>query len=120
MEELLKQVGRPYNMFFEDGNYEGCFYPIYFLNPDKPHFPLKFDSNNRNYVYGMRLLRRFTEEISKDELKAGDIIATNFRDELHVAIYYEFGKIIHVFKDHTLQIGRVNMFKEYKCFRVVS
>ena len=51
-------------------------------------------------------------------IQKGDIITTRFRDELHVAIYYEFGKIIHVFKDHTLQIGRLKMFSNYQCFRV--
>lgn len=120
MEELLKQIGTPYKMFFEDTNYLGCFFPIYFLHPNAPRFPLKFDSNNHNYIYGMRLLKHHCIEITRADLKAGDIIATEFRGELHVAVFYEFDKVIHVFKDHNLQIGRLSMFKEFKCFRVVS
>ena len=120
IQELLKHIGEPYQMYFDDGMYQGCFRPIYFLYPDYPHYPLKFDSNKRNYVYGIRCILNHCKEIDKSELIMGDIIATEFRGELHVAIWYEFGKVIEVFKEHTLQIGRVNKFKDYKCFRVVK
>lgn len=117
--ELLKQIGRPYEMFNEDGTYQGCFYPVQFLYPKKPKYKLRSKNDDKNYLYGLSKIKKHCIEISPAELKAGDIITTRFRDELHVAIYYEFEKIIHVFKNHTLQIGRLKLFNNYKAFRVI-
>lgn len=116
--ELIKQVGRPYEMFNEDGTYQGCFYPVQFLYPDKPKYKLRSKDDDKNYMYGMAKLKKHCVQIEKDDLKQGDIIATRYRDELHVAVFYEYDKIIHVFKDHTLQIGRYKMFKNFECYRV--
>ena len=116
---LLEQVGRPYEMNNEDGTYQGCFYPVQFLYPEKPRYKLRSADDDKNYWYGMSKLREHCREISPEELKMGDIIATKFKDELHVAVYYKFGKIIHVFRDNSLQIGRLKLFRDYKCFRVV-
>lgn len=115
---LLEQIGRGYEMFNDDGTYQGCFYPVQVLYPDKPKYKLRSNDDDKNYFYGINKLRKHCIAINPDDLAAGDIIATRFRDELHVAIYYEFGKIIHVFKGHTLQIGRLKMFKNYLAFRV--
>lgn len=117
--ELLKQIGRPYEMFNKDKTYQGCFYPVQFLYPQKPKYKLRSNNDDKNYLYGLSKIKKHCIEISPADLKAGDIITTRFRDELHVAIYYEFGKIIHVFKDHTLQIGRLKLFNNYKAFRVI-
>ena len=119
IKELLGQVGRPYQMFNDDGTYQGCFYPVQFLYPDKPRYKLRSDDDDHNYYYGIEKLKEHCKEISPAELKAGDIIATRFKDELHVAVYFEYGKIIHVFKNHTLQIGRLKMFKEFQSYRVI-
>lgn len=119
IEDLLKQVGRPYEMFNDDGTYQGCFFPVQFLYPDKPRYKMRSNDDDKNFFYGIAKLKQHSIEIKPEELQAGDIIATRFKDELHIAIYLEFGKIIHVFKDHTLQIGRLKMFKAYQCFRVV-
>lgn len=117
--KLLLEVGRPYEMFNKDGTYQGCFYPVQFLYPDKPKYKLRSNDDDKNYLYGLAKIRKHCEQISPDELQKGDIISTRFRDELHVAVYYEFGKIIHVFKGHTLQISRLKIFKNFQCFRVV-
>ena len=116
---LLEQIGRPYEMFNKDGTYQGCFYPVQFLYPKKPRYKLRSENDDKNYLYGLSKIKKHCIEIHPVELKAGDIITTRYKDELHVAIYFEFNKIIHVFKDHTLQIGRLKMFKEFRCFRVV-
>lgn len=116
--ELLHKVGRPYEMFNEDGTYQGCFYPVQFLYPDKPKYKLRSQNDDKNYFYGIKKIKEHCVQIDHDELRMGDIIVTRFRDELHVAVFYEFDKIIHVFKDHTLQISRLKYFKDYKCFRV--
>lgn len=118
IDDLLKEVGRPYQMFNEDETYQGCFYPVQFLYPDKPRYKLRSNDDDKNFFYGIAKIKKHCAEITAEELKEGDIIATRFRDELHVAVYWEYGKIIHVFKDHTLQIGRLKMFKDFQCFRV--
>ncbi len=118
IDDLLKEVGRPYQMFNEDGTYQGCFYPVQFLYPDKPRYKLRSDDDDKNFFYGIAKIKKHCDEISAEELKEGDIIATRFKDELHIAIFWEYGKIIHVFKDHTLQVGRLKMFKDFQCFRV--
>lgn len=118
IDDLLKEVGRPYQMFNDDGTYQGCFYPVQFLYPDKPRYKLRSNDDDKNFFYGIAKIKKHCTEITAEELKEGDIIATRFRDELHVAVYWEYGKIIHVFKDHTLQIGRLKMFKDFQCFRV--
>lgn len=118
IDDLLKEVGRPYQMFNEDKTYQGCFYPVQFLYPDKPRYKLRSNDDDKNFFYGIAKIKKHCTEISAEELKEGDIIATRFKDELHVAVYWKYGKIIHVFKDHTLQVGRLKMFKDFQCFRV--
>lgn len=118
IQELLKEVGKPYQMFNEDGTYQGCFYPVQFLYPEKPRYKLRSNNDDKNFWYGIAKIKRHCDEITPEELQEGDIIATRFRDELHVAVYYQDGRIIHVFKDHTLQLGRLRMFNDFQCFRV--
>lgn len=116
--EIINEVGKAYQMFNDDGTYQGCFYPIQRLYPDKPRYKLRSGDDDKNFFYGIAKIKKHCVEIQEDELRAGDIIATRFKDELHVALYLEYGKILHVFKDHTLQIGRLNLFKDYQCFRI--
>lgn len=116
--DLLAQVGRPYQMFNDDGTYQGCFYPVQFLYPDKPKYMLRSENDDKNYFYGIEKIRSHCTEIEPENLQKGDIIVTRFKNELHVAIYFEFGKIIHVFRDNSLQIGRLKMFKNFQCYRV--
>lgn len=115
---LLSQIGRPYQMFNDDGTYQGCFFPVQFLYPDKPKYKLRSEKDDENYFYGIEKIRMNCTEIEPENLQKGDIIVTRFKNELHVAVYFEFGKIIHVFRDNTLQIGRLKMFKNYQCYRV--
>ncbi len=119
IEKLLEQIGRPYEMFNEDGTYQGCFYPVQFLYPEKPRYKLRSLDDNKNYWYGIEKIKQHCFEISPDDnYNPGDIIVTRFKDELHVAVFWEFGKIIHVFRNHSLQVGRLKMFNDYKVFRV--
>lgn len=119
IEKLLQQIGRPYQMFNSDGTYQGCFYPVQFLYPDKPRYMLRSLDDDKNYWYGFSKIKEHCFEVDKEsQYLPGDLIVTRFRDELHVAVFWEFGKIIHVFRDHTLQIGRLKMFNDFKVFRV--
>ena len=119
IKSLLEQVGRPYQMYNEDGTYQGCFYPVQFLYPKAKRYKLLVKNPEKNYAYGTNKLKKHCKEIGVNDLKAGDIIATRFKDELHVAVYLDFGKIIHVFRNHNLQIGRLKMFKEFQSYRVI-
>ena len=107
IQELLTHIGRPYQMFWDDTPplYLGCFYPVYFLYPNYPKYPLVFDDHNQNYKYGIKCILKHCKQIDKSEVQQGDIIATFVRGELHVAIWYEYGRVIEVYRDHYLQGG---------------
>ena len=110
--DLVKQFGTPYEMFFKDGNYRGCFFPVYFLFPDLPRFPLPSDNHARNFLYGMAKIKAHMQEVERKDLQTGDIIACEYNGELHVAVYIGKGKIIHVFREHSLQINRIEMLNK--------
>ena len=72
--ELLKQIGRPYQMFNDDGTYQGCFYPVQFLFPDKPKYNLRSNDDDKNYWYGFAKIKEHCLEI--------DINDNDFLNEL--------------------------------------
>ena len=117
-EYLLSQVGRPYEMFNDDGTYQGCFYPVQVLYPDKPRYNLPSKDNDHNYSYGLNLIKKYCSLIPKEDLRKGDLLVAKYNDELHVAVYWEYGKIIHVLGEHELYISKVDFFKKCLCFRV--
>lgn len=117
--EIIKEVGRPYEMYNEDKTYQGCFYPIQRLYPNKPRYKLRSSNDDKNFFYGIAKIKKHCTEIQRNELRMGDIVVTRFKDELHVALYLSYGKILHVCKDLTLRISKLNLFKsECKYFRV--
>ena len=116
--KLLNMIGEPYVMLNKDGSYRGCFRPVQILYPDKPRYKMRSLDDDKNYLYGLRKIKKHCTQIKPEELKKGDIITTRYKDELHVAVYFEYGKIIHVFREHELYIGKLDMFSNYKCFRV--
>ena len=116
--KLLGDIGRPYEMLNKDGSYQGCFYPVQVLYPDKPRYKMRSSDDDKNYLYGLEKIKKHCIQIKPDDLRKGDIIATKFKDELHVAVYWEYGKIIHVFREHELYIGKLDMFTRFLCFRV--
>lgn len=117
IEELLKQIGRPYQMLDNEGRYLGCFFPMYFLFPQIPRYTMT-KPEDALFENCIDEFYKHCIEIAPDELREGDLLAIDFKGILHVAIYYEFGKIIHIFNGRTLEIGRLKTFKNYKCFRV--
>ena len=118
MQKLLDKIGHPFQLLNEDGTYQGCFYPIQVLYPQIPRYNLCSEDVEQNYNYGIEKIKEHCYEISPAELKAGDIIATKYNKALHVAIYFEYGKVIHVFKEHSLQIGRLKLFQDFQSYRV--
>lgn len=118
MEDLIQQVGRPYQMVNRDKTYQGCFYPMQFLYPDLPRFEMPHGNLREVGEFALAKIKEYFDEIPPAELNAGDIIVTEIKGAFHVAVYWEFGKIIHVFKDHTLQIGRLKIFRDFQSYRV--
>jgi hypothetical protein len=107
-------------MFYDDGNYCGCFYPIFEVFPNLQKYPLPVKNPEENWDYGMELINKHAFEIQEKDIKTGDVLVTKFKNELHIALILDKFKIIHVFRDHTLQISKINMFKSRLCkyFRV--
>lgn len=118
IKSLLEQVGRPYQMYNEDGTYQGCFYPLQFLYPKIKRYKMLTENREKSYIYAMNKLKKYFKEVGVNDLQAGDVITTKYKGVLHIAIYLEFGKIIHVFRNHNLQIGRLKMFRNFQSFRV--
>lgn len=115
---LLDEIGRPCREYNDDGSYQGCFYPVEFLYPKLPNFVPPFDDDDKNYDFGISEFQKYCIHISLgDKFLPGDIIVTRFLKTLHVAVYWEFGKIIHVFSGRNLEIGKIKMFRQYECFR---
>ena len=73
-EYLISQIGRPYEMFNEDGTYQGCFYPVQVLYPDKPRYNLPSENHSKNFIYGLARLKKNCFKINRNDLKKGDII----------------------------------------------
>jgi len=106
--ELKKLIGTPYQMETPDGNYLGCFMPVYHLFPDAPRYPLPTDDPAVNYAYGLSKILRECVKVERSDLQAGDIIACQFNNELHVGVMINKNEVIHVFRGHTLQIDRLS------------
>jgi hypothetical protein len=112
--ELIKLVGQPYQMFFDDGNYLGCFMPMYFLYPDLPRYPLPSTDLKaaKNFRYGISKIRKDFDRIERKDLKVGDMIACKFNDELHVAIILDSDRIIHVTRGGKVKISRLHYLED--------
>ena len=112
MEELLSKIGEEYQMFFEDGNYRGCFYPVYVLYPHLPKYPLNAKDPSESWEYGLNLILNHADRIKGVEAKEGDLLVCRYNNELHVAVVLADNKCIHVFRGHTMRINRLSFFGE--------
>lgn len=118
IEELIKQVGKPYQEYNENGSAQGCAYPVLFLYPNLPDFFIKI-SDNQNLENDIETcLKKYFFEIKKEELQKGDVILLTIHNQLHFAIYYEFGRMISVFRDGKLILHRFNELWGCKCYRM--
>lgn len=120
LNEITKEyIGEPYVKFNDDGTYRGCFRPIQLLYPEKPRYKMRSENDDKNFYYGIAKIRKHCTEIQRNELRAGDIVATRFKDELHVALYLSYGKVLHVCRELTMRISKMDLFKgECKYFRM--
>jgi len=122
LKELRDKIGLPYQMIFDDGNYLGCFYPVYFLYPDLPRFPLPSMNltNPKNFNFGIDCILGSFEEVEKADIEAGDMFACEFKKELHVGILISDKELIHIFRGHDLRVAKLSIFdyKDLRFFRV--
>ena len=56
VEQLASQVGRKFVLLNEDETYQGCFYPLQFVYPDKPRFCVDLCNIEQNYIFGLKKL----------------------------------------------------------------
>ena len=106
LKQLYQEIGKPYNKYFADGAYEGCFYPIYKVYPFLLRYKLPSDDPSDCTKYGYECIIKHAHEITKEELKRGDVLATMLNRELHVALYLGNGEIIHVARDLPLELSK--------------
>ena len=108
LEKLTKTIGKKYQETDENGNYIGCFEPMYMLYPDIPRF--QFLQNVDYFSHSLEKIKETLKEIRKEEIKEGDIIVFKMpRKVLHIAVYIGNGKIIQTFKNSSMQINKVNL-----------
>lgn len=118
--QLIDLIGEPYQMLNDDGTYRGCFRVVQVLYPEKPCYNLPSKNPEKNYLYALSKIKKHCIEIKKEELKKGDLITCEFNNELHVAVYFEYGKIIHVFREHEMFISKLEMLnKRLNYWRVI-
>jgi hypothetical protein len=124
IQEAKKLVGQPYEMFFEgeDKYYKGCFAPVYFAYPNLPKYPLPGADPENNFDYGMVKILKSAYPIDKKDIQAGDVLVTKYKNELHVGLMVDKFRLMHVFRNHTMQIDRLTFFKKEKIkfYRVKS
>lgn len=114
---LLKEIGKPYEQLNKDGTYQGCFYPMQVLYPEVRKYKLRYKTKEKIAEFALEKIKKYFFEIQPSELQTGDLIAAKLKTGLHIAVYFEYGKVIHIFKENTLQIGRLKMFKNFQAFR---
>lgn len=110
IKDLLQLVGTPYKAEFEDGTYCGCFEPAYFLYPELPRCKLPSDDKSEYFSYSFNIIDKMMTRIDNPQM--GDVVITRFANQLHCGIYYQYGKMIHVLKDRTLSIDKIENFNQ--------
>ena len=63
IELLLADVGRPYEMLNKDGTYQGCFYPVQFLYPEKPKYKLRSKNDDKKLL--LWIIKKLKSIVSK-------------------------------------------------------
>lgn len=109
IQELIKQVGKPYQELDENGNYLGCFEPVYFLHPNSPRF--KLPQNRSNYFrFAFLKITKLTKQIAKEKIQIGDIVVLEYPNKvLHIGVYLGDYKIIQTFKNSSLSINKIDL-----------
>jgi len=111
--DLKKQVGKPYVMFFPTGEYLGCFYPFYFVYENLSKYSYNEEEIRQSWIYGIRDIEKNFYSITREEAELGDmlVIQTPNGHELHVAMYIGNNKIIHVDIGQSMRINRADIYR---------
>ncbi len=109
IKDLITLVGSPYKNFDENGNYLGCFEPIYLLHPQIMRCKLPIDSS-LNFDFAYKKIKENCISIQKNEILSGDIIVLKLPNNvLHVGVYLGNNKFIHTFKNSSLTINKIDL-----------
>jgi hypothetical protein len=111
--DFLKScVGRPYKDFDAQGNYIGCFEPLYLLWPELPRFKLP----ERQSAYFAVAYFHFLQNFSPVKVpKPLDVAVFRFPGDIfHVGVYISQTNFIHVQRGNYFEIRRLRQFEKYK------
>jgi cell wall-associated NlpC family hydrolase len=108
----MKIMGKKYERDDAEGKALGCLYPIYLVHPD---FSVKFDwweEGTDILEYYRPFLNQYTDRISEEEMKPGDILVLNLLFGIfHFGVYLGEDWIIHENPRFGLEMIRHSVFK---------
>jgi len=120
VDDLIKQVGKPYERYDENGLATGCMAPVWMLYPDLPRYEWPEDETQ----LGLIMEKEFGEhliQVESGDMQVGDIILIQlFFGLLHPGIYIGNGKIIHCLSLTGMEIMRFSSVRVkgvYRCHR---
>ena len=120
LEELIKQVGKPYQKYDEFGLASGCMAPVWFLYPDIPRYDWPEDET-RIAEYMEELFVLHAKIIDLDEMQPGDLIMVQMLFGLvHPGVYLGSGRMLHCMKEtgwESMRISRARVKGVYRVWR---
>lgn len=118
IEELIKQVGKPYVRYDEQGLASGCMAPVFCLYPNVPRYDWPEDETQIG-PYMEELFNRHADLIALDEIQPGDILLVQmFFDRVHPGIFIGNGKMIHCLSEAGWEIMRFSHVRVKGGYRV--
>jgi hypothetical protein len=103
LDNLYKNIGKEYTE-----NLLGCVMPIYLLYPEIPKYEYKDDTE-----YFLPLVKKHFSEITKNDLKEGDLIILNTKKCNHFCIFAGKNKFFHCTEASKLQISKLDRYLNY-------
>lgn len=107
IEELIKQIGKPYEQLDADGKALGCMLPIYLIYPGLPRFD--WPDNLGEYMRDM--FKKYSTEIELQDIKKGDLVLIRLPFGLvHPAVYIGNDEIVDCMVETGLQKSRFSIY----------
>ncbi|MCC5465535.1 hypothetical protein [Pelosinus baikalensis] len=107
IEELIKQVGKPYEQLDSNGRALGCMLPVYLMYPHLPRFD--WPDNLGEYMRDM--FKKHLQTIELEDIKAGDLLLIRLPFGLvHPAVYIGNDEVIDCMVETSLQKSRLGIY----------